>query len=56
MNTGIKQGALSSVILFKELKEKCESEPIIYDLHCLLHADDTLVLHIDLFIRKCNTS
>ena len=62
--TGIKQGASSSVILFiafmddiiDTLKEKCVTEPVIHNLHCLLHADDTLVLSTDrnLFIAKCN--
>ena len=45
MHTGIKQGASSSVILFitfmgdiiDNLKERCEEEPLINDLHCLLH-------------------
>ena len=63
-HTGIKQGASSSVILFiifmddiiDHLKENCLIEPILKDLHCLLHADDTLVLSTDreLFIQKCN--
>ena len=63
-HTGIKQGASSSVILFiifmddiiDHLKENCLIEPILEDLHCLLHADDTLVLSTnrDLFIQKCN--
>ena len=62
--TGIKQGASSSVILFivfmddiiDYLKENCLIEPIIRDLHCLLHADDTLVVSTnrELFTRKCN--
>ena len=64
MYTGIKQGAASSVILFiaflddiiDYLKEKCVSEPLLDDLHCLLHADDTLLLSTnrDLFIQKCD--
>ena len=63
--TGIKQGASSSVILFiaflddviDHLKEKCVPEQILGDLHCLLHADDTLLLSTDreLFKIKCNT-
>ena len=62
--TGIKQGASSSVILFiafmdeviDVLKERCVDEPITHKLHCLLHADDKLVLSTDkeLFINKCN--
>ena len=62
--TGIKQGASSSVILFiaflddiiNILKERCTPEPIIETLHCLLHADDTLVLSTsrEAFIKKCN--
>ena len=63
--TRIKQGASSSVILFiaflddviDHLKEKCVPEQILGDLHCLLHADDTLLLSTDreLFKIKCNT-
>ena len=62
--TGIKQGASSSVILFIAflddiidiLKEKCVIEPLLHKLHCLLHADDTLIMSTkrDLFIIKCN--
>ena len=62
--TGIKQGASSSVILFIAflddiidiLKEKCAPERVLDNLHCLLHADDTLVLSTnrDAFIKKCN--
>ena len=62
--TGIKQGAPSSVILFilfmddviDTLKEKCINEFIINNLHCLLHADDTLIMSLDftLFVHKCN--
>ena len=64
MHTGIKQGASSSVILFitflddviDHLKERCIAEPIINDLHCLLHADDTLLLSTnrELFVKKCD--
>ena len=63
-HTGIKQGASSSVILFiifmddiiDTLKENCLIEPILKDLHSLLHADDTVVVSTsrDLFIHKCN--
>ena len=62
-HNGIKQGASSSVILFiafmddiiDVLKEKCTEEPLLKDLHCLLHADDTLVLSTNgtLFKYKC---
>ena len=63
-HTGIKQGASSSVILFiifmddiiDKLKESCLIEPILKDLHSLLHADDTVVLSTnrELFTHKCN--
>ena len=63
-HTGIKQGASSSVILFiiflddiiDTLKLKCINEPILSNLHCLLHADDTLALSTNRsqFIHKCN--
>ena len=63
--TGIKQGASSSVILFiafmdnviDTLKEKRINEPLLNDLHCLLHADDTLTMNTsrELVITKCNT-
>ena len=62
--TGIKQGASSSVILFivflddiiDILKQKCIIEPILNNLHCLLHADDTLLISTSRnnFIHKCN--
>ena len=62
--TGIKQGASSSVIfciafmdeVIDVLKDRCVDESIIHNLHCLLHADDTLILSTDkdLFINKCN--
>ena len=50
--SGIKQGAKSSVILFfvfldeifDHLKRACLIEPIRNDLRCLLHTDDTLLL------------
>ena len=64
-HTGIKQGASSSVILFiiflddiiDVLKEKCIPENILQDLHCLLHADDTLIISTnrETFVHKCNT-
>ena len=45
---GTRQGVASSVILFIEvinvLNEKCVDEPVLNSLHCLLHADDTLLL------------
>ena len=63
-HTSIKQGAASSVILFiiflddiiDKLKKDCLTEPVLRDLHCLLHADDTLVLSTNRtqFIQKCN--
>ena len=62
--TGIKQGASSSVILFiafmddiiDHLKEKCVDEPVLRNLHCLLQADDALILSTNrkLFPNKCN--
>ena len=38
------------------LKEKCMNEFIINNIHCLLHADDILVMSLDYqqFIHKCN--
>ena len=62
--TGIRQGAPSSVILFivflddiiSRLKDRCDPEPILRDLHCLLHADDTVIISTnrEQFIHKCN--
>ena len=62
--TGIRQGAASSALLFiafiddlvKHLEERCEPEPMLDTLHCLLHADDTAILSTnrDLFVNKCN--
>ena len=64
MYSGIRQGLSSSVILFivflddviDNLKLMCPVEPLIDQLHCLLHADDTLILGTDrdLFIKKCD--
>ena len=61
---GIKRGAHSSVLLFivfmdgvvDYLKSKCDPEPILDDLHCLLHADDTVIISTDKdkFTHKCN--
>ena len=63
-HTGIKQGASSSVILFilflddiiDNLKKNSLVEPVLRDLHCLLHADDTLLLSTNRiqFTKKCN--
>ena len=62
--SGIRQGAASSSLLFIAfindlidfIKENCDSEPLIDSLHCLLHADDTLIISTSrsLFIKKCN--
>ena len=62
--SGIRQGAASSALLFiafindlvDYLSARCENEPILDDLHCLLHADDTAILSTnrDLFTIKCN--
>ena len=61
---GIRQGAASSALLFigfiddlvEYLEDRCPAEPLLEILHCLLHADDTLILSTDrgLFINKCN--
>ena len=42
--------------LVEYLEERCEPEPILDTLHCLLHADDTAILSTnrELFINKCN--
>ena len=42
--------------LIDYLKAKCLEEPLLKELHCLLHADDTAILSTDrrLFIEKCN--
>ena len=63
-STGIRQGASSSVFLFIVfindliiyLKVKCVEEPLINNMHSLLHADDTAILSTNrkLFIIKCN--
>lgn len=65
MFTGIRQGVPSSVLLFlvfiddliSYLKRICTIEPIIHDMHCLLHADDTAIISTDRnkFIGKCNS-
>ena len=62
--TGIRQGAASSALIFiafindliNYLEEKCDPEPFLRDLHCLLHADDTAILSTsrEMFIIKCN--
>ena len=61
---GIKQGASSSVILFIAfmdniigiLTERCTEEPVLKNVHCLLHADDTLILSTNrnLFETTCH--
>ena len=62
--TGIRQGALSSTLLFiifiddliNVMKARCVEEPLIGILHCLLHADDTAIISTnrDKFQAKCN--
>ena len=62
--SGIRQGAASSVLLFiffmdgliSFLQVNCIQEPILNIIHCLLHADDTIVISTDreTFVRKCN--
>ena len=62
--SGIRQGAASSSLLFVSfindlidfIRNKCDPEPLIESLHCLLHADDTLLLSTsrELFCKKCN--
>ena len=62
--SGIRQGAASSVLLFiffmdgliSFLQHNCIEEPILNIIHCLLHADDTIVISTDreTFVRKCN--
>ena len=62
--SGIRQGAPSSVLLFilfmdeliTFLQRHCVEEPLINTMHCLLHADDTVIICTDrkLFIEKCN--
>ena len=62
--SGIRQGAASSVLLFiffmdgliSFLQNNCIQEPILGIIHCLLHADDMIVISTDrdTFVRKCN--
>lgn len=62
--SGIRQGAASSVLLFiffmdgliSFLQENCIQEPILNIIHCLLHADDTIIISTDrdTFVQKCN--
>ena len=61
---GIRQGAPSSSWLFivfiddliKFLRDNCDPESLLNGIHCLLHADNTLVVSTSRksFIRKCN--
>ena len=43
--------------LFGFLETHCVAEPLLNMIHCLLHADDTVIVSTDreLFIKKCNT-
>ena len=43
--------------LFNFLETHCVAEPLLNMIHCLLHADDTVVVSTDreLFVKKCNT-
>ena len=62
--SGIRQGAASSALLFigfiddlvEYLETRCQPEPFLDMLHCLLHADDTTIISTsrDLFTVKCN--
>ena len=62
--SGIRQGAPSSVLLFiffmdgliTFLQTHCIEEPLLNTMHCLLHADDTVIISTDRerFIEKCN--
>ena len=62
--SGIRQGAASSATLFIDfiddlvdyLESRCQPEPLLGKLHCLLHADDTILVSTSraLFIQKCN--
>ena len=38
------------------LQNNCVQEPILNMIHCLLHADDTIVISTDrdTFVQKCN--
>ena len=61
---GIRQGAASSALLFilfiddliELIRHRCTPESLIDTLHCLLHADDTLIISSTRvnFTEKCN--
>ena len=61
MLRGIRQGASSSVLLFNYYMDDLfrffwRKSVILQNIHCLIHADDTLVLSTNRenFVKKCN--